>query len=145
MCHYGTPPQSQVWEVCSLKLWSLMEMCHHGTPPQCKPCDTMFVRASKFNADVSLLNVSSVQGMYRMFGYASKFNRNFSSWEVHPSARMNWMFKNTSSFNQDLCACRDKFDYGRVGGMFSGSNCTFQDDPKEDDRGPFCASSCTNE
>jgi len=56
---------------------------------------------------------------------------------------MEYMFKDASAFNQDLCAWNDTFPYDDASDIFSGSGCTFQDDPNEQQGGPFCASSCS--
>jgi surface protein len=64
----------------------------------------MFGRASKFNGDLSLWDVSQVQNMYAMFYEASSFNQDISLWNVSQVQDMSIMFTGASSFNQDLCA-----------------------------------------
>jgi len=53
------------------------------------------------------------------------------------------MFYEASAFNQDLCAWSDKLPYDNAFNIFYGSGCTFQNDPNEQQGGPFCASSCS--
>ena len=69
-----------------------------------------------------------------------------SSWNITSITEMKETFYNASSFCRDLCGwgetfpCRNARDIF----LFLFSNCTFQDDPREYDRGPFCASSCND-
>ena len=57
---------------------------------------------------------------------------------------MGYMFNGANSFNQDLCAWGDSFRYGydSTYSMFQGTDCTFQEAPSAEKKGPFCASSC---
>jgi hypothetical protein len=52
-----------------------------------------------------------------------------------------------STFNQNPCEWNSVFPYELFAnhngtGIFYGSNCIFQDNPQELERGPFCSSSC---
>ena len=55
---------------------------------------------------------------------------------------MDSMFDGATSFNQDLCACGNKCQYDDAFDIFANTGCTYQDDPQEDKKGPFCASDC---
>merc|ERR1712194_749398 len=52
------------------------------------------------------------------------------------------MFHKASSFNQSLCAWEDRFPYIEANDIFVGSGCVFQETPRANERGPFCASKC---
>ena len=57
------------------------------------------------------------------------------------------MFSDATSFNQNLCGWGDISPYANVWTLlyiFARSGCAFQDDPRLDQRGPFCASSCAS-
>ena len=58
---------------------------------------------------------------------------------------MQYMFNGAESFNQDLCAWGDTFPYDSARFIFANSGCTNQDDPQEDQKGPFCASDCNGD
>jgi len=55
---------------------------------------------------------------------------------------MRYMFYAATSFNMDLCAWQDNFLYTNATGIFTNSDCAFQDTPIEVQKGPFCASDC---
>ena len=81
--------------------------------------------------------------MKYMFGGAKSFNGDLSAWNISSVTEMDWMFDGATSFNQNLCAWGDKFPYGfGYHDIFLSSGCTFQDDPQENQKGPFCASDC---
>ena len=81
----------------------------------------------------------------RMFHGAISFNGNLSSWDISSVVFMQSMFYDATSFNQDLCAWGDKFPYNDASLIFTNSGCTYQDDPQEDQKGPFCASDCNGD
>mmetsp|Transcript_6375 Transcript_6375/g.11349 ORF Transcript_6375/g.11349 Transcript_6375/m.11349 type:complete len:200 (-) Transcript_6375:35-634(-) len=58
---------------------------------------------------------------------------------------MRRMFQNAKSFNQNMCAWSDDFPYSSAEKIFLGSDCTYQYDPVESQKGPFCASGCTEQ
>ena len=105
----------------------------------------LFFGEATFNEDISGWDTSSVINMRGMFYYATSFNGDLSNWDTSSVESMDYMFEGAASFNQDLCAWRDNFPYGNARDIFKGSNCTFEDTPQLDQRGPFCASSCTQE
>ena len=103
----------------------------------------MFEYARNFDGDISNWNVTSVENFYSMFHGATSFNKDLSSWQISPNANIGWMFNDATSFSQDLCAWGDNnIDYRLAYDIFKGSGCTYEDDPRSDERGPFCASSC---
>ena len=102
----------------------------------------MFQGATSFNGDLSAWNTSSVTDMWSMFNGATLFNGDLSAWDVSSVTDIRRMFQGATSFNQDLCAWKDKFPYDNADDIFANSGCTYQDDPQEDQRGPFCASEC---
>jgi len=105
--------------------------------------EAMFSGASLFNGDLSSFDTSSVTNMYSMFFGATSFNRDLSSFDTSSVTDMSFMFASASSFNQDLCSWQDTFPYtAKIAVIFLDSNCTYQDTPQEDERGPFCASDC---
>ena len=81
----------------------------------------------------------------RMFHGAISFNGNLSSWDISSVVFMQSMFYDATSFNQDLCAWGDKFPYNDASLIFTNSGCTYQDDPQDDQKGPFCASDCNGD
>ena len=101
-----------------------------------------FYGATSFNSDISGWTVSSVSSMYTMFWGATKFNIDISSWDLSSATNMKLVFRYATSFDQDLCRWVNTFPYDSASGIFSGSGCTFRDDPQEFQQGPFCASSC---
>mmetsp|Transcript_14573 Transcript_14573/g.26315 ORF Transcript_14573/g.26315 Transcript_14573/m.26315 type:complete len:374 (-) Transcript_14573:173-1294(-) len=107
----------------------------------------MFSHADSFNCDLSSWNVSNVTDMGSMFSGAYAFDGDLSSWDVTSVTNMWYMFAFATSFNQDLCAWGDRFPYSSASviyNIFKGSGCTVQDTPQLEQRGPFCASSCTS-
>ena len=107
----------------------------------------MFSHADSFNGDLSSWNVSNVTDMGSMFSGAYAFDGDLSSWDVTSVTNMWYMFAFATSFNQELCAWGDRFPYSSTSviyNIFKGSGCTFQDTPQLEQRGPFCASSCTS-
>ena len=55
---------------------------------------------------------------------------------------MDNMFPGALSFNQNLCSWKFDFPYGSTATFGTATACTFPDDPKEDNLGPFCANDC---
>jgi len=102
----------------------------------------MFNDAWAFNGDVSNFNTSSVTDMFAMFWGASSFNRDVSSFDISSVTSMYGMFSDASSFNQDLCVWQDSFPYSEADDIFTNSGCTYQNEPNETQKGPFCASDC---
>jgi surface protein len=90
--------------------------------------------------------------MWAMFEGAAAFNRDISSWNIAKVTNMDSMFNGASSFNQDLCSWSSDFPYGSLSwssdfpygshSIFLASGCTFQDNPVEANKGPFCGDSC---
>jgi surface protein len=103
----------------------------------------MFSGASAFNGIISSWETSAVTDMSRMFREASSFNQDLSSWNTSAVTTMSFMFYGTSSFNQNLCAWKDNFPYTSAYDIFWGSGCTFNNTPRIEQQGPFCASDCT--
>jgi hypothetical protein len=97
-----------------------------------------------FNADLSKWNTSSVQDMSQMFENAQKFNRDVSMWDISSVKNMDKMFLGAQQFNQDLCAWGGggAFPYSAVTDIFRDTACTFEGNPVEGNKGPFCASLC---
>ena len=98
-----------------------------------------------FNEDISGWDTSSVIHMSNMFQGATSFNQDVSEWDISNVTDMTYMFDGATSFNQDLCAWGDKFPYDNALGIFRNAGCTFQDDPQENQKGPFCASDCNGD
>ena len=107
--------------------------------------ENMLWYATSFNGDLSSWNTTNVWNMAGMFEGATSFNGNLSSWNTSNVILMVWMFYGATSFNQDLCAWRDEFPYNDASLIFANSGCTYQDDPQEDQKGPFCASDCNGD
>ena len=107
----------------------------------------MFFKATAFNGDISNWDTSSVLDTTDMFRYAFSFNSDISNWDVSNVLNIAHMFSDATSFNQNLCGWGDIFPYANVWTslyIFARSGCAFQDDPRLDQRGPFCASSCAS-
>jgi surface protein len=103
----------------------------------------MFYRASSFNGNISLWDVSQVRDMQGMFNGASSFNVDVSLWDISQVQDMSYMFYDASLFNNNLCAWADKtFPYTKATDIFTNSGCTYQSTPQIDQGGPFCASTC---
>ena len=103
----------------------------------------MFWRATSFNGDVSTFDTSSITDMSGMFYGATAFNQDVSNFNTSSVTNMFGMFFGASSFNQDLCSWQDNFPYTvDTGYIFTKTSCTYQDEPQEDQNGPFCASEC---
>jgi len=78
-----------------------------------------------------------------MFSGAKSFSgRGVSNFDTSRVTDMEYMFYGASSFNQDLCGWQDSFPYANSANIFTASNCTYRDEPQEDQNGPFCASDC---
>jgi len=104
---------------------------------------SMFRDATSFNGDVSNFDTSSVTKMQYMFDGATSFNQDVSSFDISRVTKMYGMFYNATSFNKDLCSWQDSFPYtANTADIFANSNCTYQDEPNETQKGPFCASDC---
>ena len=87
-----------------------------------------------------------------MFEGAKSFNSQISACDISSVTIANAMFEDATLFNQNLCAWRDDFPYNPdytdfqynvVNDMFNGTSCTIKDPPREDTKGPFCASDCS--
>lgn len=103
----------------------------------------MFYGAKKFNQDISVWNTSSVRSMNSMFSGATSFNQAIAAWQLSSVEDMRGMFFNASTFNKNLCAWGSNFfPFDNANSIFDGSNCTFQNNPQREQRGPFCSSSC---
>ena len=89
--------------------------------------------------------IEGVQNVLHVLCGATSFNGDLSGWDTSNVITMDAMFQGTTSFNQDLCAWGDKFPYNQAEDIFVDSGCTYQDDPKEDQKGPFCASDCNGD
>jgi hypothetical protein len=102
----------------------------------------MFYGAQSFAQNLSSWNVTNVKSMFRMFDGAISFNSDIGSWAISNETRTNSMFFRASSFNQDLCQWGDSFAYDSSNSIFLQSGCTYQESPRQSDRGPFCGSKC---
>lgn len=80
--------------------------------------------------------------MEEMFYGASSFNQDISGWNLSTVSKAGSMFKGAESFNQNLCSWADNFPYRKAHNIFAGSGCSYDDTPKLDHHGPFCASKC---
>ena len=107
----------------------------------------MFNGATSFNGDLSAWDTSGVTKMEYMFKGATSFNGDLSAWDISSLRDMDVMFYGATSFNQDLCTWGDEFPYDVwfPSSIFLDSGCTYQDDPQEDQKGPFCASDCNGD
>lgn len=106
---------------------------------------SLFYGAISFNEDLSNWDVSHVTDMSYMFSDATSFNGNVSAWNTSSVTSMFAMFYRAFSFNQDLCLWRDAFPYySSAQYVFEESGCTFQQDPRSEIEGPFCASDCND-
>ena len=105
----------------------------------------MFSGATSFNSDLSAWNTSSATHLWGMFMGATSFNSDISGWDTSNALYMDNMFKGATSFNQDLCAWGNKFPFDNADSIFLDSGCTYQDDPQEDQKGPFCATECNGD
>ena len=111
----------------------------------------MFSEDTSFNGDLSSWDVSSVTNMNYMFSGATAFNGDLSSWDTSSVVYMEYMFYGATSFNQNLCAWSENYQAwnivstGYAGNyeMFTDSGCSFQEDPKREEGGPFCKSDCS--
>ena len=97
----------------------------------------MFYGAESFNGDLSSWITSSVISMDDMFLGATSFNGDLSSWDISRETTVYGMFIGATSFNQDLCAWGDKFSYDKAYKIFANSGCTYEDEPQENQKGPF--------
>mmetsp|Transcript_10212 Transcript_10212/g.22126 ORF Transcript_10212/g.22126 Transcript_10212/m.22126 type:complete len:239 (-) Transcript_10212:477-1193(-) len=105
----------------------------------------IFFTARSFNGNLSRWDTSKVTNMSYMFTGATSFNSDLALWDVSKVTYMVDMFRSATSFNQDLCAWQDKFfTYSYYDNMFGNSGCMFQNNPNEQEGGPFCASSCND-
>jgi len=106
----------------------------------------MFSEARAFNSDLSQWDTSKVESMWRMFTRTDAFNTDLSSWDILNVTTMANMFEYATAFNQNLCAWGDIFPYDSDSAnknIFLNSGCTSGDTPQRDQRGPFCASNCS--
>ena len=102
----------------------------------------MFYGATSFSGDLSTWDVGNVKTMNNMFNGASSFNSNIGLWVISNDTEVRSMFMGASSFNQDLCDWAETFPYASSNTVFLHSGCTYQESPREEARGPFCASTC---
>lgn len=106
----------------------------------------MFDRAPAFNQPLEGWDVSGATDMSRMFTQAIAFNQDVSKWNLTSMTHAVSLFAGASKFNQDLCGWAPDFNASesRIGAMFIGTNCTFQDTPdvSADPIGPFCSNTC---
>jgi surface protein len=108
--------------------------------------NSMFITASSFNQPLKDWDVSKVTAMQGMFQSAKAFNQPIRDWDVSKVTDMSYMFYDAQAFNQNLCAWGKvaSFPYSAVTEMFGGSGCTYQADPTQATKGPFCTDdSCT--
>jgi len=102
----------------------------------------MFRGATSFNGDISNFDTSRVTEMYAMFQGASSFNQDVFIFDISSVNDMTYMFAGATSFDKGLCSWRNNFPYTKADGIFTDSNCTYQDEPQAAQKGPFCASDC---
>ena len=116
------------------------------------PCraTTHFYRfngATAFDGDLSNFDTSRVTEMIGMFYNAKAFSgQGVSNFELSSVTDMRYMFQDASLFNQNLCVWQDNFPYNPytiAQGIFFNSGCTYQNTPQEAQKGPFCASDCS--
>jgi surface protein len=69
---------------------------------QCGNNGSMFYKATSFNQELSVWNVSAVKDMSYMFYGASSFDKPLSTWDVSNVETMQAMFYDATSFNQEL-------------------------------------------
>ena len=62
----------------------------------------MFKRATNFNQNISIWDVSEVTNMNAMFDRAMNFNQDISDWDVSGVTNMYYMFSGATNFDQDL-------------------------------------------
>ena len=105
----------------------------------------VFAKATAFNGDISRWNVARVTDMSGLFWEAAAFNIDISGWDLSSVTNMEYaMFYGATSFNQDLCAWRETFPYSVASRTFGKTACAFRATPKLEDKGPFCASNCSD-
>ncbi len=110
---------------------------------QVETMSSMFQGASSFNGNLSSWNVSKVSDMSYMFWDAASFEGGgLAMWDISSIKVMSGMFYGASSFNMEYVHGGDNFPYDSADDIFRNSSCTFQNEPLDDQRGPFCASSC---
>jgi surface protein len=81
----------------------------------------MFNRATNFNGNISLWDVSEVTTMVQMFYFASAFNGDISQWDVSAVNSMNSMFRGATAFNGDI-SLWDVSEVTTMGSMFSSAS-----------------------
>ena len=64
--------------------------------------EALFDRATSFNGDLSMWDVSSVTRMQRTFNQATSLDQIFQSWDVSNVTTMRAMFRLNPSFNDDI-------------------------------------------
>ena len=71
----------------------------------------------------------------------ASFNGDLSKWNTSRVKDISYMFYGAASFNQVLCAGGIPSHMATLSSFSKDqtSNCTFQDTPQLDQRGPFCA------
>lgn len=101
--------------------------------------------ATLFNSDITSWDTENVLSMRDQFHGATSFNKDLSTWTISQVTNLLRMFKDASNFNVNLCSWEDTFpsyNDNWAFDIFEGSGCTYQDTPRGDRKGPFCASDC---
>ena len=90
---YLRNPQQATIDYGPIELWDTSQVTDMGG---------LFLKATKFNADISGWKTGNVTKMNYMFSYASKFNGDISGWDTSMVTDMSQMFDHARKFNSDI-------------------------------------------